>query len=421
MNLSRGIYSLLMYLLVPLFLWRLVRRGFQARDYWYRWGERFGFSEQPELMDTIWIHAVSVGEVQAAVPLIEYYLTKPDARPVVVTTMTPTGSSRVVKLFGDRVHHVYAPYDLPDAVNRFLNRINPVMVIVMETEIWPNMITWCYKRSVPLILANARLSERSARGYRRIPRPGKMALRRIRMIAAQSESDRRRFIDIGARQEQLAVTGSIKMDVDLPASLREQGAVLRRRIGMDRDIWVAASTHEGEELQVLKAFRQIRQDHSECLLVLVPRHPERGDSVESLCQREGYSVLRRSEDKAGEEIGDIYLVDTLGELTQFFAACDVAYIGGSLVPVGGHNMIEASALGVAVVFGPHLFNFQEISTQLLEADAARIVHDSDALAGVINELLADANLRHQLGENGQHFIESNRGALQRLIDLLEHL
>jgi 3-deoxy-D-manno-octulosonic-acid transferase len=408
-----------MYMMVPLFIWRLFRRGFNARDYWQRWGERFGYSDQPELMDSIWVHAVSVGEVQAAVPLIEHFLQQDKAHPVMITTMTPTGSSRVKRLFGDRVHHVYAPYDLPDAVNRFLNRINPIKVIVMETEIWPNMITWCFKRNVPLVLANARLSERSAKGYRRVPRLGKLAIRRIRLIAAQSEPDKQRLISIGATEEQITVTGSIKMDVDLPASLREQGEVLRRRLGMGRAIWVAASTHEGEEEQVLKAYRQIRQQTPDSLLVLVPRHPERADSVEALCQREGYDVMRRTADKGVNDVKDIYLVDTLGELTQFFAACDVAYIGGSLVPVGGHNMIEASALGVAVVFGPHLFNFQEISTQLLEADAARIIHDSDALAGTVTELLADANLRHQLGENGKQFIEANRGALQRLIELIE--
>ena len=419
MNISRGVYSALMYMMVPLFVWRLFRRGFSARDYWQRWGERFGYSDQPELMDSIWVHAVSVGEVQAAVPLIEYFLQQDKAHPVIITTMTPTGSSRVKRLFGDRVHHVYAPYDLPDAVNRFLNRINPIKVIVMETEIWPNMITWCFKRNVPLVLANARLSERSAKGYRRVPRLGKLAIRRIRLIAAQSEPDKQRLISIGATEEQITVTGSIKMDVDLPASLREQGEVLRRRLGMGRAIWVAASTHEGEEEQVLKAYRQIRQQTPDSLLVLVPRHPERADSVEALCQREGYDVMRRSADKGINDVKDIYLVDTLGELTQFFAACDVAYIGGSLVPVGGHNMIEASALGVAVVFGPHLFNFQEISNQLLEADAARIIHDSDALAGTVTELLADANLRHQLGENGKQFIEANRGALQRLIELIE--
>jgi len=292
-------------------------------------------------------------------------------------------------------------------------------VIIMETEIWPNMITWCFKRNVPLILANARLSERSAKGYRRVPRLGKLATRRIRYIAAQSDADKQRLISIGAAEQQITVTGSIKMDVELPASLREQGEVLRRRLGIGRAIWVAASTHEGEEEQVLKAYHQTRQKHPDSLLVLVPRHPERADAVEAMCQREGYEVIRRSADKSAADVKDIYLVDTLGELTQFFAACDVAYIGGSLVPVGGHNMIEASALGIAVIFGPHLFNFQEISTQLLEADAARIIHDSDALAETLIELLGDANLRHQLGENGKRFIELNRGALQRLIRLIE--
>lgn len=415
---SRGIYSLFLYLILPVLVWRLFRRGFRDRDYWQRWGERFGYSDQAELLDSIWIHAVSVGEVQAAVPLIEYFLNQEKPQPVVVTTMTPTGSSRVRKLFGDRVHHLYAPYDLPDAVNRFLNRINPMKAIIMETEIWPNLITWCYKRNVPLILANARLSERSAKGYRRIPRLGRLALKRISFIAAQSDADKQRLIVIGADKERIAVTGSIKMDVDLPPSLREQGAVLRRRIGSDRTIWVAASTHHGEEEQVLKAFRQVREQVPQSLLVLVPRHPERSDEVEALCRQRDHEVLVRSRERGDEQVSDIYLVDTLGELTQFFAACDVAFIGGSLVPIGGHNMIEASALGVAVVFGPHLHNFQEISTQLLEANAARIILDSEALAETIIELLKDANLRHQLGENGKLYIESNRGALQRLIKII---
>lgn len=416
---SRGFYSVLLYLMVPLLIWRLFRRGFRDHEYWRRWGERFGFSDQPELMDSIWIHAVSVGEVQAALPLVEYFLQQDKPQPIVVTTMTPTGSNRVRKLFGDRVQHVYAPYDLPDAVNRFLNRINPMKTIIMETEIWPNMITWCYKRNVPLILANARLSERSARGYRRVPRLSRLALKRISWIAAQSDADKQRLLNIGADKERVIVTGSIKMDIDLPASLKEQGAVMRRRIGLDRTIWVAASTHSGEEEQVLSAYSKVRQEISDCLLVLVPRHPERSDDVEALCRQRDFKVLVRSREQGPEEVEDIYLVDTLGELTQFFAACDVAYIGGSLVPIGGHNMIEASALSVAVVFGPHLFNFQEISTQLLEANAARIIHDTDELASTVVELLRDANLRHQMGENGKRYIESNRGALQRLIEIIE--
>lgn len=415
---SRGLYSLLMYLLVPLFIWRLIRRGFKSPDYWQRWGERFGYGGMAGLSRSVWVHAVSVGEVQAAVPLIEHLLAE-DNLPVVVTTMTPTGSSRVKALFGGRVRHVYVPYDLPDAVNRFLKRINPVKVIIMETEIWPNMITWCFKRKIPVVLANARLSERSARGYRRIPRLGKLALRRITCIAAQSHADAERFIEIGAEKSQLSVTGSIKLDIEMPPSLREQGAVVRRRLGVERAVWVAASTHAGEEEKVLDAYSVIRESIPDCLLVLVPRHPERADEVEKLCQHQGFHVLRRTRENGQEVPEDIYLIDTLGELTQFFAACDVAFIGGSLEPIGGHNMIEASALGIAVVFGPHLFNFQEISSQLLEENAARKVENSRHLARVVTQLLNDANLRHQLGENGKQFIESSRGALQKLIHIID--
>lgn len=407
-----------MYLITPLLIWRLFRRGLDTRDYWRRWGERFGYSHQPRLMGSIWIHAVSVGEVQAAAPLIQYYLEQEDARPVVVTTMTPAGSSQVGNLFGDRVHHVYVPYDLPGAVHRFLDRIDPFKAIIIETEIWPNMITWCYQRNIPLILGNARLSERSAKSYHRVLGFSRLILRRIRFIAAQSESDKQRLLDIGAAADRIIVTGSIKMDIELPAGLCEQGDILRRRLGTGRSVWVAASTHEGEEEQLLCAYRQVKQRIPDCLLVLVPRHPERAAKVQALCRLGGYDVLRRSEDKGVQNIEDIYLVDTLGELVQCFAACDIAYIGGSLVPVGGHNMIEASVLGVAVVFGPHLFNFQEISTRLLETNAARMVYDSDTLAEVIMELLGNTDLRHRLGENGRRFVASNRGALQRLIELV---
>jgi len=415
---SRGLYSLLMYLLVPLFIWRLIRRGFKSPVYWERWGERFGFGNLAQQPQSVWVHAVSVGEVQAAVPLIEHLLLNKEL-PVVVTTMTPTGSSRVRALFGGRVRHVYAPYDLPDAVHRFLSRVNPVKVIIMETEIWPNMITWCYKREIPVILANARLSERSARGYRRIPRLGRLALRRIKTIATQSYADTERFIALGAERSQIRMTGSIKLDIEIPASLREQGQVVRRQLGVERAVWVAASTHEGEDEQVLAAYSILRQTMPDCLLVLVPRHPERADEVEQLCRRKGYQVQRRTRSGPMDIPTDIYLIDTLGELTQFFAACDVAFIGGSLVPVGGHNMVEASALGVAVVFGPHLFNFQEISNQLLEQDAARKVANVQELAEVVGQLMADANLRHQLGENGKKFVESSRGALSRLIGIID--
>lgn len=417
---SRGLYSLLMYLMVPLFIFRLVRRGFRDRNYWSRWGERFGFSNLAQLQGSVWVHAVSVGEVQAAAPLIRHFL-KDKQTPVVVTTMTPTGSQRVRSLFQGQVRHVYAPYDLPDAVHRFLSCIRPVRVIIMETEIWPNMISWCFKRNIPVVLANARLSERSASGYRRIPRLGRLALRRLTRIAAQSHADAERFINLGADRRQIRVTGSIKLDITPPASLREQGAALRRQLGEGRRIWVAASTHAGEEEQVLKAYRAVSHTVPDCLLVLVPRHPERADEVEQVCRRHGFHVLRRSRAGPGSVPRDVYVVDTLGELTGFFAASDLAFIGGSLVPVGGHNMVEASSLGVAVVFGPWLFNFQEISQQLLEHDAARKVENAEDLAATVTTLLGDANLRHEIGQRGRQFVVSNQGALQRLLDLIDEV
>ncbi len=415
---ARFAYSALMYLLVPLFLWRLLRRGFRDREYWYRWPERFGFNRLPELMDSTWIHAVSVGEVQASAPLIEYFLRSDPQTPVVITTMTPTGSRRVTSLFGGRVHHVYAPYDLSGAVSRFLNRINPARAIIMETEIWPNIISWCHQRNVPLLLVNARLSGHSAKGYQRIRGLTYQAISRISCIAAQTESDRLRFMGLGANPEQVIVTGNIKMDINPPAELREQGEVLRRRLGVDRSVWIAASTHVGEEEQVLKAHAILKKTVNDALLVLIPRHPERADDVERLCRKNHWKVIRRTLETAHDDVSDIYLVDTLGELPQFYSAGDVAFIGGSLMPIGGHNMIEAAAQGIAVVFGPHLFNFHDISQQLLQADAARMVTDSQTLALTVQELLKDADLRYELGINGRAYVESNRGALQRLITII---
>lgn len=411
-------YSILMYLSVPWLLLTLIHRGFRAPAYWRRWKERFGLADLPVLTASTWVHAVSVGEVQAALPLIEHLLGKENAGPVVVTTMTPTGSARVRALLADRVTHVYAPYDLPHAVHRFLNRINPVQAIIMETEIWPNMIAWCSRQGVPLILANARLSERSARGYRRIPCLGKQVLHHITRIAAQSEADKQRFIHIGAQPQQITVTGNIKMDLRLPPDLPQQAATLRRRLGTGRHIWIAASTHEGEETYLLQALQQVRTTLPDVLLVLVPRHPERAAAVAGLCKQRGYRVVLHSNYR-DDDISDIYLVDTIGELLSFYAAADLAFMGGSLVPVGGHNMIEPCALGVAVIFGPHLFNFQQTSDQLVQAGAATRVDNTADLAAAVTALLSDAGLRQTRGNQGQACIRANRGALQHLIALIE--
>ena len=408
-----------MYLLVPFLMVRLVWRGMRVPAYWDRWKERFGFNDLPLLRQAIWIHAVSVGEVQAALPLIKYLLNQTTNGPLVVTTMTPSGSNRVKALFGEQVYHVYVPYDLPDAIDRFLNRIQPACVVIMETEIWPNIVSECFRRKVPVVLANARLSARSARSYRRIPKLIGPVIRKIRCIAVQTTADQQQFVSIGADPKQITVTGSIKMDIDLAPSLLEQGTVLRRQLGIGRSVWVVASTHKGEEAIVLQSLMAIRQQIENVLLVLVPRHPERVFEIERIIKRLGLFATRRTQDPHGP-YQDVYIVDTMGELPLFFSASDLAFIGGSLVPVGGHNMIEAAVLGVPIIFGPYLFNFQEISKQLLQAGAARQVEDVGTLAQVVIECLQDANLRYEMGQRGKAYVEANRGALSRLTGVIKN-
>lgn len=410
----RILYSLLLYLLTPVVLLRLLWRSFRAPAYRRRWAERFGFFTAPQLKQVIWVHAVSVGEVQAALPMIQHLQGVYPDHDLVVTTMTPTGSERVQKLFGDEVFHVYAPYDLPCAVSRFMRRIQPRIAIVMETEVWPNLFHACHARGVPIVLANARLSEKSYLGYRKIARLSRPALQKISCIAAQEEADAARFKQLGVADGQIQVTGSIKFDINISASLREEAQALRRLLGNGRAIWIAASTHEGEEEQVLEACEQIRKSIPDALLILVPRHPDRFNRVASLCEKQGFRFARRSENELCSPETEIYLGDTLGELLLLYAASDVAFVGGSLVNVGGHNLLEPAALGIASVIGPISYNFAEITRRLLELGGSLQVSDAEQLAATIELLLRDANLRHAMGEKARGFVEQNRGALNQL-------
>jgi 3-deoxy-D-manno-octulosonic-acid transferase len=415
----RAIYSLVLMLLSPLVLLRLWWRGFKAPEYRRRWGERFGFVSAVDDRP-LWIHAVSVGETVAAAPLIKALLQQHGDISLLVTTTTPTGSAQLRRLFGDRVLHVYMPYDLPGAVKRFLGRVRPRQLLAMETEIWPNLFHHCARRHIPVIVANARLSQRSADGYRRVAGLTRATLNNTTMIAAQSESDAVRFIGLGAQPERVQVTGSIKFDIKLPASVSEQGEVLRRGVlGLNRPVWIAASTHTGEDEQVLAAFAEVRRSVHDALLLLVPRHPERFDEVSRLCQRRGFEVVRRSEQRPCNETTGVFVGDTMGELTMFYAASDLCFMGGSLVAVGGHNLLEPAALGRAVLFGPQMFNFAEISAMFLEAGAARRIDDSAALARTVIELLQDANLRDDIGRKGKQLVEENRGALEKLLAIVE--
>ncbi len=416
-----ALYSLALYAATPLVLARLLVRSLRLPAYRRRWQERFGIVPGRPPAGAVWFHAVSVGEAQATLPLVRALRARWPGLPVVVTTTTPTGSERVRELYGDEVYHCYLPYDLPSAVARFLSRLAPRAAVVMETELWPNLFRACARRAVPVVVANARLSARSAAGNRRVRPFIARVLADTRLIAAQSEADAARFRDLGADPARVAVTGSVKFDIRLPPSLREQAEALRRQLGAERPVWIAASTHEGEEEQVLDALAQVRHGEPDVLLVLAPRHPERCDRVAALCRRRGLALVRRSEGRPVATSTAVYLLDTLGELTLFYGAADVAFVGGSLVPRGGHNVLEAAAQGIPVVIGPHTFNFALISRQLVEAGAARRVRDAGQCAAAVADLLRDPNLRHDMGERGRALVDANRGAVERLLARIEPL
>ncbi len=412
------LYTILFYLLVPFILLRLLWRSIRAPAYRRRWLERFGIFPAFKITESIWIHAVSVGEVQASERLVKRMLESYPERPIVITTTTPTGSDRVRSLFGNSVRHVYAPYDMPLVLNSFIRRTKPRLLVMMETEIWPNMLAVCKKKSIPTILANARLSGKSAAKYAKWPNFTRQTFAAIGFVAAQSDADAERFIRLGVAPDKISVIGSIKFDSRLPASLLDMSEVLRRE-WEGRPVWVAASTQEGEDEQILIAHSVICKAVPDALLVLVPRHPERFDRVFGLCKREHFNCIRRSTgDPCGKDV-EVFLGDTMGELALFLAAADVAFVGGSLIKRGGQNVLEPAALGKPVVFGPHMYNFAAISQLLLEKDAAKVVTGPRELAKVIQHWLVDASERTRVGENGRRVVQENQGAVDRLFCLLE--
>ena len=417
----RHLYTLLLYLLLPLVLLRLLWRGFRAPAYRQRWLERFGLFENKTAAGGVWLHAVSVGEVQAIEPLVQHLCKVHPTVPITITTATPTGSDRVRELFGDSVFHVYCPYDIPLFINNFLQRVRPGVLLLVETEIWPNLLTICQQRGIPSLLANGRLSEKSARAYRRLGSFTRQIFQRITRLAVQSGDDAGRFAELGVPRERISITGSIKFDIRIPASVLEQTQVLRRLCGEDRPVWVAASTHEGEDEKVLKAHRMILQQLPNALLILVPRHPERFERVAAQARRLEFGVVTRSSGESCDASISVFVGDSMGELPIFIGTSDVAFIGGSLVPTGGHNMLEASAQGVAVLFGPHVFNFPAIARLLLAEQAAVQVSNSEELAQQILGWLTDASARSHYGENGRRVVEQNRGAMGNLIELLEQM
>ena len=414
---NRRLYSLLLHLALPLIALRLYLRGRQAPAYRQRIAERFSFALPPLEPDGIWVHAVSVGESIAAAPMIRALRERHPGLPITVTCMTPTGSERIRALFGDSVQHCYLPYDLPWAAARFLDRLRPRLAVIMETELWPNHIHQCALRGIPAVLANARLSARSARGYARFAGLTRPMLAEMSWIAVQTPAEAERFRQLGARPECVGVTGSIKFDLSIDPELKPRAQALRASWGaLDRPVWIAASTHAGEDELILAAHRRLLAERPDCLLILVPRHPERFDAVHALCQREGFSTVRRSSGRpvgAGEQV---LLGDTMGELLFLYALADAAFVGGSLVPNGGHNLLEPAALGLPVLAGPHLFNFLEIAAQLREAGALAEAVSAEALARELGELFGEPDRRRDMGRAGLGVLQRNQGALARLLD-----
>ncbi|MGI9247416.1 MAG: lipid IV(A) 3-deoxy-D-manno-octulosonic acid transferase [Woeseiaceae bacterium] len=416
----RFFYNLLTYLLlIPYAVYWFVR-GLGNRSYRDRPGQRFGLGF-PKIDRCIWIHAVSVGEVQAALPLIRTLRERFPQRQLLVTTVTPTGAARVRAAFGDSVHHSYLPLEFPIAVNSFFAAVNPDMALIIETEIWPNLYRACGVRNVPLILVSARISPRSISGYWKLLPLIRETLSHGIIIAAQSQSDAERFLSLGASSDRTSVMGNIKFDLELPPDIRQKGGAFRAAIIGDRPVWIAASTHDGEEQQVLTAHRALCERFPNLLLILVPRHPERFSEVRELAEKSGFDVVSRTEDHACTPSTAVLLGDTMGEVPLFYAASDVAFVGGSLVPVGGHNLLEPAAQGLPVITGPHLFNAQDIADMFVDTEACRIVHDKEELVAAIADLLGNPDEANEMGQNGLTLLKQNKGALTRLLILLEPL
>lgn len=418
----RRCYTLLFALATPLLLARLWWRSRRLPGYSNRWLERLGYYDRAApRKGCVWIHAVSVGESVAAVPLVRGLAEHYGSEAVLMTTTTPTGADTLARMLGSAVPHVYFPYDLPSVLRRFLERFQPRLLVVLETELWPNTTALCREHGVPVVLVNARLSERSLRAYQRVAPLSRALVGDFTRIAAQSDEDRRRFVTLGAAAERVMVFGNLKFDLDLPASLHEEAEALRRELGNNRPILVAGSTRDGEEAQVLEALAIIRARMPATLLVLVPRHPERFDEVAGLCRAAGERLARRSEGGRCDDSTGIYLVDTMGELPRFYAAADVAFVGGSLLPFGGHNVLEPASLGTPVLSGPHTFNFAATCRLLADGGALRIVTDAPSLADAALDWLSDSNERDRVGTRGREIVRAHRGATVRTLELIQNV
>ncbi len=423
---SRLLYSALLYLLLPFTFVKLLWRGIRQPAYLKHWAERYGYYNQRLPKPIIWLHCVSVGETRASKPLIEALLSKYPDHQILLTHATPTGREAGEQLFPNgeypRISRCYLPYDVPGAVNRFLDHFKPALGLLMETELWFNLIAISKTKNIPLLLVNARLSERSARAYSKISKLTSKGLDRLSAIAAQTKQDAGRLSKLLGSSNNISVMGNLKFDVNAPEGEAERGIYLRSLLGIARPVFLAASTRDGEEALILEAIAT--NPIPNMLTVIVPRHPQRFDEVAALLHKQNIAFCRRSEFSMGTVAGDIpncrvILGDSMGEMFTYYAACDVAFIGGSLLPLGGQNLIEACAMSKPVLIGPHTFNFNEATEQAIDVGAAIRVSNPLELSAQLNTLINDAELRNKMGTSALAFSKSASGATQRLMDLIE--
>ncbi len=420
LELRSRIYSLVTTLLTPLVLIRLATRGIKTKAYLQRWHERFGWFKAPQFKNkSIWVHAVSVGEVNAAIPLIRALMQKYQDHSFVITTITPTGSDRVQQIFGNQVFHVYLPYDLPGAVKRFLRKTKPDLAVIMETEIWPNLFRFCKKKNIPIVVANARLSEVSMKGYRWVESLAAKAFNDTAYVAAQTVTDAKRMIQLGCYPEKIFVVGSLKFDIIIDDHIIEKGEKIREHYQNSRLVWIAASTHQDDEIEVLDAYAVLKQRHPKLMLVIVPRHPERFQSTTQACKNKGFNTQLRSKIGLCDIEGDVFVVDTMGEMLEFYASSDIAFVGGSIANIGGHNVLEAAVFSLPVLVGPNTHNFTEITQLLNDCGGSQTVHDANDIIRSMEYLIENQEARIAMGKAARNLVDQNRGAVILTMNLIE--
>ena len=418
LEIKSRLYSLATAFLTPVVLFRLASRGIKAPAYFRRWRERFGVFSNPKFNKSILIHAVSVGEVNAAIPLIKALMKTYVDHDFVITTVTPTGSDRVQQIFGNKVFHLYLPYDLPGAIKRFLKKIDPDLAVVMETEIWPNLFRFCKKRNIPIVVANARLSELSLKGYKWVQSLATMAVNNTKFVAAQTKTDAQRMIRLGCDADKIYVVGSLKFDIIIEDETIEKGKAIHKHCADNHLIWIAASTHQEDELELLSAYEFLKKKYPKLLLIIVPRHPERFQTTAQACIQKGFNTQLRSKCGLYDINADVFIVDTMGEMLEFYAASDIAFVGGSIANIGGHNVLEAAIFKLPVLVGPNTHNFAEITQLLHDCGGSKLVNNAADIIECMEKLIASPQTRKKMGKAALKLVEENRGAVSLTMKLI---